>query len=175
MKASALILVVSLSGAFAATASTVAIAQEPEPGAGRVLTETLYDVSEGAFVFPCSETGELLPEGEGEPVAVEGYFHERFMSLENPSGGVHYSVNTRPLGIRGVGEATGEEFRVRDSVQFVGHEQGDGLVLSYHQEFEMVGTATQRTFWITARGHYLIQPDGTIRLHRDTLQVGCRG
>ena len=58
------------------------------------------------------------------------YIHERFMSLENPSGGVHYSVNTRPLGIRGIGEATGEEFRVRDSVQFVGHEQDDGLVLS---------------------------------------------
>src|SRR5688572_15609926 len=110
MKASAFFVVVSLCGAFTTTASTVAIAQGPEHSAGRVLTETLYDVSEGAFVFPCSETGELLPEGEGEPVAVEGYIHERFMALENPSGGVHYSVNTRPLGIRGVGEATGEEF-----------------------------------------------------------------
>ena len=98
MKRLTVIPIVALCGALAATSNNVAIARvQGESGAERVLTETLYDVSEGALLFPCSEDGEPLPEGEGEPIPViEGFIAERFMSVDNPSGGVHYAVKTRP-------------------------------------------------------------------------------
>jgi hypothetical protein len=174
MKAPSLIPIVAMCGALAAHGSA-AMAQTPEHRAERVLTETLYDVSEGAFVFGCSATGEPLPEGEGEVVLVKGHIYERFMLVTDGTGGEHYSVNTRPLEMRAIGETSGEEFRIRDSVQFTGTERLDGLVLSYHHEFKMVGKDTHRMFWITAKGHYLVLTDGTVRIYRDALRVGCRG
>ena len=175
MKRLTVIPIVALCGALAATSSNVAIARvQGEAGAERVLTETLYDVSEGALLFPCSDDGEPLPEGEGEPIAIQGFIAERFMSVDKPSGGVHYTVKTRPEGVHAFGETSGEEFRIRDSVQFVGNERLDGWTLSYRQDFKMVGSETHRTFWVVAKGHYLILPDGTIILHRDIVRSECR-
>ena len=140
MKRLIVIPIVALCGALAATSNNVAIARvQGGSGAERVLTETLYDVSEGALLFPCSDDGEPLPEG-----------------------------------VHAFGETSGEEFRIRDSVQFVGNERLDWWTLSYRQDFKMVGSETHRTFWVVAKGHYLILPDGTIMLHRDILRSECR-
>jgi len=150
-----------------------AVAQAANSSAERVLTQTLYDLSEGTFVFGCSADGGLLPDGEGEPLILEGHILERFSLVTDPAGGTHYSVKTRPLNVRGIGETSGEEFRITESVHFVGNERFEGETLTYRQNFKLAGKETHRTFWVVASGHYLILADGTIRLHRDTLRVGC--
>ena len=156
-----------------AAANNDAVAQAANVDAERVLTQTLYDLSEGTFVFGCSAGGELLPEGEGEPLILEGHILERFSLVTDPAGGVHYAVKTRPLNVRGIGETSGEDFRITESVHFVGNERLEGVTLSYRQNFKLVGNETHRAFWVVASGHYLILADGTIRLHRDDVRVEC--
>ena len=178
MKALALISImaactVPTTGYGHAAVNNDAVAQAANGDAERVLTQTLYDLSEGTFVFGCSADGELLPDGEGEPLILEGRILERFSLVTDPAGGTHYTVKTRPLNVRGIGKTSGEDFRITESVHFVGNERLEGETLSYRQNFKLVGKETHRAFLVVASGHYLILADGTITLHRDDLRVEC--
>jgi hypothetical protein len=80
-----------------------------------------------------------------------------------------------PVGLRGVGVDSGEEFRVTERGHFMGnsHETSPGNG-TYRQELKLVGTATHRTFWVVYNGYYHVSKDGSAELTRDKERIVCR-
>ena len=143
-------------------------------GAERIVLEHLYDLSDSLYSFPCSDDGEPVPEEDGELIEVEGQVYERITLHTDGGEGIHYRVNTMPVGIRGVGIVSGEEFRIMEDSQFISRQRVDSLTGSYYERFKLVGKDTHRTFWLVAKGHYHIAADGTVKVSRDTLSTECR-
>ena len=143
-------------------------------GAERIVLEHLYDLSDTLFSFPCSDDGELLPEEDGELIEVEGAVYERMTLHTDGAEGLHYQVNTMPVGIRGVGVVSGEEFRITENSLTIARQRLTGLAGSYQDRFKLVGKETRRTYWLVVKGHYVIAADGTIKVSRDSLTTECR-
>jgi hypothetical protein len=144
-------------------------------GAERVVQESLYDLTDSYFAFSCSATGEVLPIGEGELVRIEGQIFERITYLIDGGEGMHFKLNTMPVGLRGTGEASGEEFRIKETERAGSNSTLAGGSGSYRQELKMVGKATGRTFWIIFSGRYRFDGNGDVQLTRDKERVECKG
>jgi hypothetical protein len=143
-------------------------------GAERTVQEALYDFSDSFYTFACSENGELLPDTEGELIDLEGYLYERITYQTDAAGGVHFRLNTMPVGLRGAGVDSGEEFRIRESEFFVASQRLTGNVGSFRQEVKLTGRDTHRTYSLVSKGHYVIGADGTIKVSRESLERECR-
>ena len=143
-------------------------------GAERTLEESLYDMSDSAFVFACSADGEPLPEDEGELVDLHGQIYERFSLIRDATGEYHYSLSTMPVGLEGVGATSGEEFRVSENSRTIANQRLAGGTGSYKQELRMVGRDTHRSFWLVTKGNYTIAADGEFIVTRQVHQVHCR-
>ena len=148
--------------------------QQAATAAQRTVEESLYDLSDSVFRFACSDDGEPLPIDEGEEVRMEGKIFERLSVLYDGAGGLHYTLDTMPVGMRGVGLTSGEEFRVSESSHAVANNRLEGGVGAYRQTLKMVGKDTQRTFWLVAYGNYVISAEGLIRTSRDVLRLECK-
>jgi hypothetical protein len=142
--------------------------------AERIVEESLYDLSGVQFAFACSDDGEELPIDQGELIAIEGQIYEKITLLRDGKGEYHYTLHTMPVGLRGVGVESGEEFRVTERQ----HQVSNSLELSgsgtYRQELKMVGKDTKRTFWLVTSGFYRIDHDGNTAVTRDRERVVCR-
>ena len=143
-------------------------------GAERTVQETLYDFSDSFYAFACSDDGELLPETDGELIELEGHLYERITYQTDAAGGIHFLLNTMPVGIRGVGVDSGEAFRIRESEFFVASQRLAGNVGSFRQEVNLTGRDTHRSYSLVSRGHYVIGADGTITISRERLERECR-
>ena len=143
-------------------------------GAERTVFENLYDMSGSYYSFACSEDGEPVPETDGELIEIEGLIYERLVSLIDATGKLHYRMSSMPVGLRGVGVTSGEEFRIKEAGHATGTQQLAGGTGSYAGQLKMVGADTHRTFWMMYSGHYNIAPDGTVRVSRDRLGTVCR-
>ena len=148
--------------------------QQAASAAQRTVQESLYDLSDSIFRFACSDDGESLPIDEGEEVRMEGKIFERLSLVLDGAGGYHYMLDTMPVGMRGVGLTSGEEFRVSESSHAVANNRLEGGVGAYRQTLKMVGKDTQRTFWLVAYGNYVISAEGLVRTFRDVLRLECR-
>ena len=143
-------------------------------GTERTVREALYDFSDSFYAFACSDDGELLPETDGELIDLEGHLYERITSQVDAAGGIHFLLNTMPVGFRGVGVDSGEEFRIKESEFFVASQRLTGNVGSFRQEVKLTGRDTHRTYSLVSRGHYVIGADGTIKVSRENLERDCR-
>jgi hypothetical protein len=149
-------------------------AQFSGAAAERTVDESLYDLTGVYFAFSCSAEGESLPDHEGELVLMEGQIYERMTLLQDAVGEYHYTLHTMPVGLRGIGVTSGEEFRVIERDHAVANQRlaaGNG---SYRQELKMVGRETRRTFWMVASGFYRISANGDVLVERDTLRTECK-
>jgi hypothetical protein len=143
-------------------------------GAERVVEEALYDMSGSFYTFACSDDGEALPQDEGEPIEIEGHIYERISVLYDGKGEFHYNLNTMPVGLRGVGVSSGEEFRVRESDLIIANQRLEGGTGRFREQLKLVGRDTHRTFILVASGHYLIAADGTVKTSRESFSTECR-
>lgn len=143
-------------------------------GAERSVDQALYDITGSLFVFACTDDGEVLPIDEGERVEMQGQIFERITLMTDGAGGYHFLYHTMPVGLRGIGVASGEEFRVVERDHGVANQRYDGNVGRYKQVFKMVGGDTGRTFWYVLSGSYLIGQDGTVKRYRETETVQCK-
>ena len=148
--------------------------QQAATAAQRTVQESLYDLSDSVFRFACSDDGEPLPIDEGEEVRMEGKIFERLSLVHDGAGGYHYTLDTMPVGMRGVGLTSGEEFRVSESSHTVANNRLAGGVGAYRQTLKMVGKDTHRTFWLVAYGNYVVSAEGLIRTSRDLLRIECK-
>jgi hypothetical protein len=174
MKASVRALAIAGCVLFLSTGAVDATQGQASTGAERTVFEALYDQSDSFYVFTCSEDGELIPETEGELIDMEGQIYERVVFLIDGTGEYHYQMRIMPVGLRGVGVTSGEEFRITEADQRVGTQRLAGGTGSYRGYLKMVGKTTHRAFWMMYGGHYNIEPDGTVKIARDVLRAECR-
>lgn len=143
-------------------------------GVERTVHEVLYEMKDSNFAFGCSADGEVLPPGEGELVAMEGQIYERTVLLQSANGEHHFSVHTMPVDLRGFGVDSGEEFRVSEREHTVANTLMGSGSASYRSELKMVGTETQRTFWMVFNGVIRFGFDGELQVYRDEGRIECR-
>ena len=175
MKSSARALAIVTACALVLSAAALdATGGQSSNGAERTVFEALYDMSDSLYTFPCSEEGELLPETDGEYIDIEGHIFERLVFLIDGTGEYHYHASTMPVGLRGVGVTSGEEFRIKEDDRQIANQKFAGGTGSYSGQLKMVGKDTHRTFWLMFAGHYNIAPDGTVKVSRDRLSTECR-
>jgi hypothetical protein len=115
-----------------------------------------------------------MPDTDRELIDLEGHLYERITYQTDAAGGIHFRLNTMPVGLRGVGVDSGEEFRIRESEFFVASQRLAGNVGSFRQEVELTGRDTHRTYSLVSRGLYVIGADGTIKVSRERLERECR-
>jgi hypothetical protein len=148
--------------------------EQASDGAERTVFEALYDQSDSFYSFACSEDGEVIPEEDGELIDIEGQIYERLVFLTDGTGEYHYQMHSMPVGLRGIGVTSGEEFRVIEADHMSGSQRSAGGTGSFHGHMKMTGKDTHRTFWLRFGGHYNVAPDGTVKVSRDNLSQECR-
>jgi hypothetical protein len=136
-------------------------------GAERSVEEALYDLT-GSFTQIECENGQ-----SSELVALEGQIFERFTVIYNPAGGFHASYHTMPVGLRGVGSESGEEYRVKEQDHGAFTQTLMGLTGSYRQTLRLVGRTSGLSFSMVVRGHYTINANGEITVEREKAIFAC--
>jgi hypothetical protein len=160
-------------GADTASASPEPVAFAAAP-AERTVHEAIYDLADTYFFFGCNDAGELVDDFEGEMVRMEGSIFERYTLVRDGAGGYHTTVHTMPVGLRGVGETSGEEFRVLERSHGIANQRSSGRSGTYRQELKLTGRTTHRTFWLVFSGNYTIGADDEIIVERDRERIECR-
>ena len=138
-------------------------------GADRFVQETLYDLTDSYTAIEC-EDGQ-----SSELVALEGQIFERFTFQFNPAGNVHVGIHTMPVGLKGVGSVTGEEYRVTEHESAVYNQTQMGAVGSYRQVVKLVSSTSHSKYSLVGGGHYTINANGEISVERDKLVLKCEG
>jgi hypothetical protein len=140
----------------------------------RVVSELLIDLTGFHYNFSCDAQGEPLPIDEGELVRLEGSLYSRVVLHDDGNGGEHFRYQTMPVGLRGVGEESGEEFRVSSRDRGNVNEQSVGQNQMWRHEIKLTSTDTGRSFWFVSTGHYRLGPDGEPRLERESETIVCK-
>jgi hypothetical protein len=146
-----------------------ATAQSSAGAAERWVDENLYDVTGSFFGVECAD-GSV-----SELVELQGQIFERFTVVSNPAGGFHALYHTMPIGLRGIGAESGEEFRVKVQDHGSFGQTTMGLVGTYRQVLKFVGQTSGRDFSLVVRGHYTINANGQIVVEREKLAADCDG
>ena len=136
-------------------------------GVERDVVESLYDLTDSKTQIAC-EDGR-----SSELIALEGQIYERFTVLYNPSGAMHASYHTMPVGLRGVGTVSGEEYRVKEQEHGSYTQTLMGATGSYRQIVRLSGRTSGRSFSLVARGHYTINANGDIAVQRENVLFTC--
>jgi hypothetical protein len=136
-------------------------------GTERFVDEAVYDLTGSLTAIECAN-GQL-----SELVELEGQIFERFAVVSNPAGGFRATYHTMPIGLRGIGTETGEEYRVteRDNGSF--GETTTGLVGSYRQVIRLRGQSSHRVFQLIVQGHYRLNANGEIKVEREKIAASC--
>ena len=151
----------------APAAALVNAAESNAGGAERWVDERLFDVSGSSIGVECAD-GSV-----SELVELRGQIFERFTVVSNSGGGFHAVYHTMPIGLRGTGAESGEEFRVKWQDHGSWGQTTMGLVGTYRQVLKLVGTTSGRSFSLVVRGHYTINGNGDIVVEREKLAADC--
>src|SRR5687767_14458351 len=157
----------SPTGPLASRAEPSATSLSSSNGAERSVVEALYDLTGSSTQIEC-ENGQ-----SSELVALEGQIFERFAVIYDASGGIRTSYHTMPVGLRGVGSESGEEYRVKEQDHGTFTQTLMGLTGSYRQTLRLVGRTSGRSFSMVVRGHYAINANGEIAVEREKAIFSC--
>ena len=144
-------------------------AQLNSGGTERYVDERFYDLSDSYFAIECSETQ------ASELVAMQGQIFQRFTFQFNPAGNVHVAFHSMPVGVKGVGLVSGEEYRVKEQESSVYNQNAMRSVGSYRQILKLVGVDSHSKYSLVGGGHYTINASGEISVERDKLVLRCEG
>ena len=139
----------------------------------RIAEESVYDYTGSFTSFPCDENGDPLELGEGELIALEGQVYERSMLVRSAVDDYHFTVHTMPVGFRGVGVTSGENFRVDEREQLVVNQRAHANNGAYHSTLKIVGE-TGRTFWLRYTYNYRLDSDGALHRERTDSSFVCK-
>jgi len=142
-------------------------AQSNTGGNERSVDERLFDVSGSLIGVECTD-GRL-----SELVELQGQIFERFTVVANPAGGFHAVYHTMPIGLRGTGAESREEFRVKWQDHGSFGQTTMGLVGTYRQVLKLEAKASGRSFSLVVKGHYTINANGEIVVEREKLAADC--
>ena len=144
-----------------------ASAQLNANGTDRFVQESFYDLTDSYTAIEC-DNGQA-----SELISLEGQIFERFVFQYNPGGGVHVSLQTMPVGVRGVGVESGEEYRVKEQEHALYNSSVMGGVGNYRQTVKIVGRSSGARYTLVGRGHYTLNANGQLTAVRDSLVLEC--
>ena len=170
----AIVLSCSLSPAGYAAAVSPILQGQSANGAERTISESLFDMTDSYYSFPCTADGELLPITDGELLLMEGQIYERWSTVLDGAGEYHTNINVMPIGLRGTSVETGEEFRVSEENRTMANQRLEGGSGMFRQVIKMVGKDTHRQFRLVAAGNYNISSDGVLISDRFVYLEECR-
>jgi hypothetical protein len=140
----------------------------------RVVEEYIYDLTGSAFSFACNDQGEPIDPELGELVYLEGKVMERVVYREDADGNYSFKLKVMPIGLSGVGETSGERFRVIERGRSVAHETELAGWGNYKFVQKLVGRDTGRTFKLVWAGNYYFKKDGSLERERYRERVVCK-
>src|SRR5262245_33379487 len=137
-------------------------------GANRIVEESIYDLSDSYTSISCVD-GQ-----ESELVALEGQVYEKFTLLFTPNG-IHLLYNTMPVGLRGIGTVSGEEYRVKeqDHGSFGQPNASAGAVGTYREMYSLVSRTSGKSFKLVVKGHYTMKPNLEFIVNRERVTTVC--
>ena len=143
--------------------------------ATRQVEEHVVDLSDSYFLFGCTADGAVAEDPtDGELVRMDGQMLVREVFMRDAAGNHHFTVHTTPIGMRGVGVASGEEFRVTER-QIGGAIQRTAMLAGHYRTVQaFVGLDTGRRFSLVTAGHYTVGPDDVPVVTRDATTLSCR-
>jgi hypothetical protein len=142
--------------------------------ADRVVEESLVDFDGVFFSFACSADGEPLDSHDGELVRMQGKVYEKYTTRRDAMGGYHITLQRMPVGLRGIGETSGEEFRAIERQHATYNQMLAGATGAWRAELKLTGKETGRVFWLVTSGNYRLTADGDVVVERDKQTVVCR-
>jgi len=137
-------------------------------GADRIVDENVYDMSDTFTAIVCDDGT------QSELIALEGQIYERFIVQFNSANGTHAFYHTMPIGLRGTGTESGEEFRVKEQEHGSFH-QALGLEGTYRQVIKLESRTSKRAFSLVVRGHYTMTPNWDVVVEREKVTTVCDG
>ena len=136
--------------------------------------EALYDMDGSSYRFACTADGEPAEEDEGELVRMHGQIYEKYATRHDANGGVHLTIQTMPVGLGGIGEESGEAFRVKEQQHAAYSARLSGLTGAWRSELKLTGLETGRTFFMVVRGNYRVSMEGTVVVERVSTSISCK-
>jgi hypothetical protein len=135
----------------------------------RTVEERLYDLSD----IPTLTMIECEDGTASELVQLEGQIYERTVYLTDATGAYHVTRHTMPIGLRGVGETSGEEYRVRQAERGTYNQTATGATGSFRQTLRLVGRESGSSFLLAFYGHYAVNANGELVVDRSELRLEC--
>lgn len=142
----------------------------PAPASARLernVEENLYDMTDSYLSARCGgdDTVEL--------VRMEGAIYERLVWFQDGAEQYHITHHTMPVGLRGVGVDSGEEYRVAEREHATYNQLKSGFTGSYQQTLMMRGTTSGTRYYMVFRGHYVTDEESKVKIEREQLEIGC--
>jgi hypothetical protein len=166
---SALLLAVGCADSSTEPVSGPALAaNQTQAGVQSTLYTWVEDVTGVAYQIDCG------PDVPSEAVVLTGQMSYLFNVVVDGRGGVHITSNARPVGLSGVGQSSGEEYRVAE------HSHESWLTTptvrtgSYRSRLTMVGRESKQRFSVIYSGHFAVNANGELVVGKSDYQVECR-
>jgi hypothetical protein len=137
--------------------------------AERTVEEHVYDLSD----IPSFTRIECENGLASELVRLEGKVYVRTVYLTDATGAYHVTNHAMPIGVRGVGETSGEEYRVKLAEHATYNQRAAGATGSFRQTLRLVGRESGRSFLLVSSGHYAINAKGELVVDRSALRLEC--
>jgi hypothetical protein len=135
----------------------------------RTVEEHVYDLSD----IPSFTKIECENGAASELVRLDGKVYVRTVYLTDATGAHHMTHHTMPIGVRGVGETSGEEYRVKQAEHGTYTQRATGATGSFRQTLRLVGRESGRSFLLVSSGHYAINANGDLVVDRSALRLEC--
>jgi hypothetical protein len=140
----------------------------------RIVLEHVFDLTGTSIPFACDADGNPIDEQYAERVRLQGKILERTTVRSDGMGGEHYRLRMIPIDLSGVGETSGEAFRVIEKGRSISHMTELVSWGSYRYVEKLVGKDTGRSFKMVSTGSYRVTEDGSIDRTRNKVRIECR-
>lgn len=137
-------------------------------GVQRWVEENLYDLTGSLVAYPCGE------DGYTEQILMEGKVFQKSTITWDATGGIHSLTHSMPIGLRGVGQTTGAEYRVAEREHGVFNQGAMGQTTSTYQSYL---TFSSPELGVRGRlilgGRFVVNASGDVIFERPILRADC--
>ncbi|HSJ16234.1 MAG TPA: hypothetical protein VK939_17645 [Longimicrobiales bacterium] len=139
-----------------------------EPGIQQAPAIWVEDVTGVMFQVQCE------PGVQSEVITLEGQLVYRFNVIVDGRGGVHINSSIRPDGLRGIGQDSGEEYRVAEQAHESWLTTPTVRSGAYYSRITMVGRTSKQRFTVLYTGLFVVNANDELVVARSDYQVECR-
>ena len=139
------------------------------PAQAEVIANDQDDIFFVAFV-PCADGG------AGEFIEGEGRLHVLIRQTIDSAGGLHLGTHFQPMGLKAIGQTTGDRYNATGVTQTSTNIAGGGLPFTdtYINNFRMVGTGQNAvSYHVHTTFHVTVNANGEVTAFVDNTRITC--